>query len=121
MTWYAPDGSEMTDAVWPSAQALGLRLAGDAITETNAHGQPIVDDTLVILLNASEQEVDFRLPDGSGWTVLLDTSRPSVGVDSGQGYPAGGCHALGAGSVCLLAAVPSAPVASAGLVEEESR
>ncbi|HEX5396155.1 MAG TPA: glycogen debranching protein GlgX, partial [Candidatus Limnocylindria bacterium] len=66
LTWYAPDGSEMTDAAWSSAQALGLRLAGDAITETDAHGAPIVDDTLLLLLNASESRVSFALPRDHG-------------------------------------------------------
>ena len=116
LTWYAPDGSEMTDAAWLSAQAFGWRLAGDAISETDAAGRPIVDDTLLILLNASDQEVEFRLPDAAGWTVLLDTDRPSIGSAAGERYAAAACYPLRAESVSLL----SAPTAATASVEEES-
>ncbi|MEP7159201.1 MAG: glycogen debranching enzyme GlgX, partial [Chloroflexota bacterium] len=76
LTWYAFDGSEMTDAAWAGARSFGLRLAGDAISETDAHGQPIVDDTLLLLLNASEARVPFALPadHGAEWSLVLDTT-----------------------------------------------
>jgi isoamylase len=82
LTWFAPGGGEMTDEQWQAAgvHAIGLRLAGDAIDERGPHGERIVDDTLLMFLNAAEQEIDFRLPDGAplGWQLLLDTRSPDA-------------------------------------------
>ena len=50
----------MTDEDWNSGsvRSLMLRLAGDAMMETDKRGRAIVDDTLLILLNA----LDTPLP-----------------------------------------------------------
>ena len=79
LSWFRPDGKEMTDEDWNAgyARALGLRLAGDAISETDAKGRPIVDDTLLILLNAHHAPMSFTLPAhkrGIHWCPLLDTA-----------------------------------------------
>ncbi|HLY35440.1 MAG TPA: glycogen debranching protein GlgX [Candidatus Limnocylindria bacterium] len=85
LTWYGPSGEEMTDDEWRAegVRTLGLRLAGDAISEPDDHGEPIVDDTLLLVLNASEAAVDFRLPadHGSGWQVVLDTTSAGPAAD----------------------------------------
>ena len=64
LAWFDPDGNEMTDADWHAAhvRCLGVRLAGDAIDETDDRGHRIVDDTLLILLNAHHEAVSFTLP-----------------------------------------------------------
>ena len=79
LSWFDPDGNEMTDAVWGAqhVRCLGMRLAGDAIEETDDRGHRIVDDTLLILLNAHHETVPFTLPRAGrrpSWTVVLDTS-----------------------------------------------
>ena len=81
LTWFRPDGEEMTDTDWGSttSRALALRLAGDAIEEPDEYGNPIVGDTLMLLLNARETAVTFRLPRvarsaAAKWQVVLDTS-----------------------------------------------
>ena len=83
LTWFRPDGAEMTDAEWTDASlsALALRLAGDAIDERDRHGNRIRGDTLLILLNAGHHDVPFRLPplDRQGktcWEVMVDTADP---------------------------------------------
>ena len=81
IAWLQPSGQEMTDADWnaPDARRLGFRLAGDAIEEINAHGRPIVGDTLLILFNADTTACAFTLPkDGpdSRWELLVDTADP---------------------------------------------
>ncbi|MCC6619415.1 MAG: glycogen debranching protein GlgX, partial [Chloroflexi bacterium] len=47
LTWFAPDGTEMTDEQWgaPGVRALAVQFAGDAIDERGPHGERIVDDT----------------------------------------------------------------------------
>ncbi len=81
LAWFRPNGKEMTDEDWNNsfARCLGLRLAGDAIEEVDAHGNRIVDDTLLILLNAHHEPVPFVLPAHRRklrWRVVLDTSKP---------------------------------------------
>ena len=79
LAWFRPDGKEMTDKDWEAgyAKSLALRLAGDAIGETDEKGRPIVDDTLLILLNADHTPLTFTLPAhkrGVRWDPLIDTS-----------------------------------------------
>jgi glycogen operon protein len=78
LTWFEPNGQEMTDDAWNAhfVRALMVRLAGDAIDETDMEGNPIRDDTLVMILNAHEDTVTFSLPAAAGrhrWQRLLDT------------------------------------------------
>ncbi len=106
LTWYVPDGSEMTDDAWAGARALGLRLAGDAIDEPDDRGAPIVDDTLLLLLNASEERVPFALPadHGGEWGLIFDTTSaapPARGYGRSF-HAAGSVHELEPLSVCLF-------------------
>ncbi len=81
LTWFRSDGQEMTDAEWSDARlsTVGLRLAGDAIDETDERGERVTGDTLLILLNAEGADIAFRLPSldsrqGWRWQILLNTS-----------------------------------------------
>jgi glycogen operon protein len=54
-------------------------LAGDAIAEVDARGNRVLDDTLLILLNAYHQRVKFVLPAHRRkllWRAVLDTAGP---------------------------------------------
>ena len=80
LVWLEPSGKEMTDEAWaePHVRSLGVRLAGDT-GETDEREQPIVGDTLLILLNAHHEDVPFCLPSdqrGRAWERLLDSSIP---------------------------------------------
>jgi glycogen operon protein len=97
ISWFKPDGKEMTDEDWSSgyAKSLALRLAGDAIGETDEKGRLIVDDTLLILLNAHHGPLVFTLPAhkrGVRWHPILDTSieagdkKPVVILKGGDPY-----------------------------------
>jgi glycogen operon protein len=60
-------------------RALGALFDGEAIAETDAHGQRIVGDTLLILFNACATGVTFTLPvraPGAQWVALADTADP---------------------------------------------
>ena len=79
ISWFKPDGKEMTDEDWNAGytKSLTLRLAGDAIGETDEKGRLIVDDTLLILLNAHHEPRTFTLPAhkrGVRWQPILDTT-----------------------------------------------
>ena len=81
IAWFRPDGKEMTDEDWSQGyvRSLGMRLAGDAIEETDEKGQPITDDTLLVLLNAHHEPLSFTLPAhkrGIRWEHVFDTAEP---------------------------------------------
>jgi glycogen operon protein len=83
LAWFRPDGKEMTEEDWtnPELRCFGLRLAGDAIEEVDARGNRVVDDTLLILLNAYHETIRFVLPAHRRklhWWVVLDTSEPTT-------------------------------------------
>ncbi|HTE65177.1 MAG TPA: glycogen debranching protein GlgX, partial [Candidatus Binatia bacterium] len=107
LTWYGPDGHEMTDAQWHAegVHTIGVRLAGDAIEERGPRRERIVDDTLLLILNADEETIEFRLPEGArnGWRLIADTSRPElVPADDGPRHEGGNAYRLAARSVVLL-------------------
>jgi len=107
LTWYGPDGHEMTDAQWHAqgVHTIGVRLAGDAIEERGPRGERIVDDTLLLVLNADEETIDFRLPEGArnGWLLVVDTSlRELLPTDDGPRHEGGNAYSLAARSVVLL-------------------
>jgi glycogen operon protein len=79
--WLDPNGVEMTEASWadPGRHTLGMLLDGKAIPETNAQGERVQGDTLLILLSADASPVPFSLPaggHGSRWEQLIDTNDP---------------------------------------------
>jgi len=81
LAWFRSDGKEMTDEDWanPEIRCFGLRLAGDAIEEVDGRGNRVVDDTLLILLNAHHETIPFVLPAHRRklhWWVILNTSEP---------------------------------------------
>jgi isoamylase len=83
LAWFRPDGKEMTDEDWanPEIRCFGLRLAGDAIEEVNERGNRVIDDTLLILLNAYHETIPFVLPAHRRklhWWVVFDTSEPTT-------------------------------------------
>jgi len=98
LAWFRPDGKEMTDENWrdPRTRCLGLRLAGDAIEEVDTTGNPVVDDTFLLLLNAHHESLPFVLPahrPGVRWELVLDTraedGRPSRPARGGRTYELG--------------------------------
>jgi isoamylase len=81
--WFKPDGTEMSDEDWNSgpANAVGVFLNGDAITDPDPRGQPVTDDSFLLLFNAQPDAIDWTLPKqwGRRWEVVLDTA--DVGRD----------------------------------------
>jgi glycogen operon protein len=88
IAWFTPEGNEMTQQDWDSAQASALTvfLNGDAISEPGPRGERIQDDSFLLMFNAYHEPLDFEVPVGQGgeWQVVVDTSRPE-GIPSGEG------------------------------------
>jgi isoamylase len=82
IAWLTPAGEEMTDEDWEAgfSKSMMVFLNGDAISEPGMRGEPITDDSFLLLLNAGEQDMDFAIPPpgyGERWAKELDTAFPS--------------------------------------------
>ncbi len=89
ISWLRPDGLEMTEEEWhsPWIRALGLRLSGEVLDDVNGVGEPIRDDTFLLLINSHHEDLQFKLPSVSHreicWELCFDTR------DSGASEPVG--------------------------------
>ncbi len=85
--WFRPDGRRMTRRDWEheDGHVLGVFLNGREIGERTPRGEPIEDDSFLLLLNAGGEPVTFRLPTarfGARWTLELSTADPEAGDES---------------------------------------
>ncbi len=85
ITWFGPDGQTPD---WGHGIALGCMLSGAREHTGSRH----TDDTLILIFNASEHAVDFRIPvaPGGPWRIILtteekrpawQTSQQTIGID----------------------------------------
>ena len=113
IAWFTPSGREMQDGDWKTgyAKAMGVFLNGDAITEPDPRGQPVRDDSFLLLFSADGQPARFTLPGpgyGPGWEVLVDTAsdsppgQPLPGGTAAQQYPAGAAVLVAPRSMVVL-------------------
>jgi glycogen operon protein len=123
IAWLTPSGREMADQDWktPYARAMMVFLNGDAITEPGPRGEPVRDDTFLILLSANQDPVTFTLPGakfGRCWTVTLDTAAGQAaegGAAEGGAaeHRPGGQIVLAGHSMMVLRRTDPAPAAEA--------
>lgn len=79
VTWLSPCGNEMTEEQWQDGNARCLGMLMDGRAQPTGIRKSGADATLLLLLNAHHDVVNFRLPEvaqGTAWTLLLDTNRP---------------------------------------------
>jgi len=95
VAWLAPDGREMTDEAWNAdfVRSIGMLLNGSAIEEVNERGEPVIGDSVLVLLNAHTDKVPFTLPPLDvmhQWRRVIDTFDPhsqDKSFRSGARYP----------------------------------
>jgi glycogen operon protein len=83
MVWYGCDGSEMTDDEWNTSwvRCFGVMLNGQAMDEWNEYGEHVLDDVLLVMMNAHHEVMQFKLPgapEGPRWQVVFDTNTPVI-------------------------------------------
>jgi glycogen operon protein len=110
LAWLAPDGREMTDQAWNAdfVRSIGMLLGASAIEEVDDHGEPLVGDALLVLLNAHHDKVPFTLPPlepEQQWQRVFDTCDMHA---SERTYKAGGRYPLGGRSVAVFKVTPPA-------------
>ncbi|MFL6094926.1 MAG: glycogen debranching protein GlgX, partial [Blastococcus sp.] len=79
LDWLTPDGDQMTDEDWDVgyARSLAVYLNGDGIREMDERGEFVTDDHFYLAFNASQEPIDFTLPNDDHarvWTPVLDTA-----------------------------------------------
>ena len=79
IAWFRPDGKTMAVRDWQSAfaKSMAVFLNGSAITEPDRRGEPVVDDSFLLLFNAHDEALEFRIPSprwGKSWLRLIDTA-----------------------------------------------
>ena len=81
--WFRPDGRAMARRDWErgDAFALGAFLNGAEIVAETREGEAIVDDSFLVLFNAWQDSLSFRLPPvrfGRRWALELSTADPEL-------------------------------------------
>ena len=78
IAWFRPDGKEMDDADWEAgfARSVGVLMNGDAIPGHDERGQPIHDDSFLLLLNAHDADIEWVIPAAAegNWQAVVDTA-----------------------------------------------
>ncbi|MGH3324545.1 MAG: glycogen debranching enzyme, partial [Streptomyces sp.] len=78
IAWCTPEGDDMAQRDWQAGQpnSLTVFLNGSAISEPGPRGEPVGDDSFLLLFNAHHQALDFVIPAGLGrqWHLVVDTA-----------------------------------------------
>ena len=107
IVWLRPDGAEISQTDWGNAQAkaLAVRLSGEpGLLHLTERGEQEPDETFLILLNASHDNLTFRIPPdptGASWEVVVDTADETE-AETLQTLAAGGEALVNANSLRLL-------------------
>ncbi len=78
IAWYRTDGNEMTQEEWNTGwmRSLAVMLNGQTLDETDEMGEPLKDDSFLVLLNSFGENVAYTLPPSPlarGWKQLMNT------------------------------------------------
>jgi isoamylase len=83
VTWLTPAGEEMAEANWNEGMARSLGVLLDGRAQPTGIRRRGTDVTLLLILNAYHDAVNFTLPKvvgGRSWVALLDTNQPELGL-----------------------------------------
>ncbi len=110
--WFNPGGSEMSEEEWasPFVRCIGMLLSGDTSDVLTFEGEPVRDDTFLLLINAHYEPIPFVLPgqENLEWQLILDTMDPNGFLAEPRKFPSGDDVALGGRACCLLQLVSGA-------------
>ncbi|HMC24572.1 MAG TPA: glycogen debranching enzyme GlgX, partial [Candidatus Udaeobacter sp.] len=103
--WFNPGGSEMSDEDWasPFVRCIGMLLSGDTSDVLSFEGEPIRDETFLLLINAHYEPIPFVLPgqEHLEWQLILDTMDPDGFLAEPRKFASGDDVDLG-GRACSL-------------------
>jgi isoamylase len=79
VAWFRSDGEQMSSSAWydTRTRTIGMYLSGSEMRLVGSRGEPIVDDSFLIVLHAGLDNTSFTLP-GEPWAshyeIVLDSS-----------------------------------------------
>ncbi len=81
IVWLNPSSEVMSQEDWDNgwARSLGVFVNGMAIPTPDRRGNPIRDDSFLLLFNAHYEPVEFTIPDqeyGEAWEIAINTAEP---------------------------------------------
>src|SRR5438067_5138182 len=104
--WFNPGGNEMSDEEWasPFVRCVGMLVSGDAEDVVDSQGNPVRDETFLLLINAHYEPIPF-LPPGEEnleWELILDTATEGGFLQKPKRFLSGDDVDLRDRSACLL-------------------
>jgi len=110
--WFNPGGSQMSEEDWasPFVRCIGMLLSGDASDVLNFEGEPVHDDTFLLLINAHYEPIPFVLPgqENLEWQSILDTTDPNGFLAEPGKFASGDDVEICGRTCCLLQLVKGA-------------
>jgi glycogen operon protein len=104
--WFNPGGNEMSEEEWnsPFVRCLAMLISGDAADLVGEHGEPVRDDTFLLLINAHHEAIPLLLPgeEDLGWEQILDTTTEDGFLKQPKKFSSGDDVDLGGRSACLF-------------------
>ena len=114
--WFNPGGNLMSEEEWasPFVRCLGMLLSGDTSDVVTFEGEPVRDDTFLLLINAHYEPIPFVLPgqENLEWQLILDTTDPNGFLAEPRKFASGDDVDLG-GRACRLLQLVSGTQAQA--------
>ena len=85
IAWLTPNAEHMDDQAWTDGRTktLTVFLNGAAIPEPDKRGNPIMDDSFLVMFNANDEALTFTIPDeeyGACWVPEINTAVHDVEV-----------------------------------------
>ncbi|MEO6803095.1 MAG: glycogen debranching protein GlgX [Granulicella sp.] len=98
IAWFNTDGKEVPDEVWNTEwnRSIGVMLNGQTLRATDVEGNPLTDDSFLLVVNAAQDGVEFALPVSPSkrkWRQVIDTEdidNPFAESEAGEKVIAGG-------------------------------
>jgi isoamylase len=78
IAWFNTDGNQVPDEVWNTVwnRSICVLLNGQTLQVTDELGNPVVDNSFLLIVNAAQDGVEFTLPSapsGGRWCQIIDT------------------------------------------------
>src|ERR1700730_9698382 len=93
IAWFNPNGAEMKESDWTNgfSKCLGMLVSGSTRDVRDQEGEPIQDDTYLLLMNAHFEPLTFILPgrEEIRWQTVINTAVPTGFLEQIEVTPAG--------------------------------
>jgi isoamylase len=78
LAWFNTDGNHVSDQTWRTEwnRTVCVLLNGQTLEVSDDKGQPVIDNSFLLIVNAAQDGVEFTLPpceSGTGWRQIVST------------------------------------------------